>query len=85
MNTQESNSEQGKEAKKVLEGFNQTVQKLTAIVKGPENLKLTGKVQAVKNSDGYYFLDAKSRELIEISGNIIITRLPKTSPTITIN
>jgi len=45
----------------------------------------TGKVQAEKNSDGYYFLDAKSRELIEISGNIIITRLPKTSPTITIN
>ena len=38
-------SEQGKEAKKVLANFEQTVKKLTAIVKGPENLKLSTKVK----------------------------------------
>ena len=45
MNTENQNQDQGKEAKKVLAGFEQTVKKLTAIVKGPENLKLTGKVK----------------------------------------
>lgn len=45
MNTQEQGSDQGKEAKKVLEGFNQTVKKLTAIVKGEDNLKPVKKVK----------------------------------------
>lgn len=44
----------------------------------------TGKVRSESNSDGYYFLDSKSGELLEVSGNVIITRLPKTSPTVTI-
>lgn len=43
----------------------------------------TGKVQSEANTDGYYFLDSKSKELIEISGNIIITRLPKTGLQVT--
>jgi hypothetical protein len=51
MNTQDQNAEQGKEAKKVLEGFNQTVKKLTAIVKGDENLKPVRKVK-LSNNDG---------------------------------
>lgn len=41
----QNNEEQGKEAKKVLANFEQTVKKLTAIVKGPENLKLPRKVK----------------------------------------
>ena len=35
----------------------------------------TGKVSNSQNSDGYYFNDAKSGTLIEVSGNVIITRL----------
>jgi hypothetical protein len=35
----------------------------------------TGKVSNSKNSDGYYFNDAKSGTLIEVSGNVIITKL----------
>jgi hypothetical protein len=35
----------------------------------------TGKVSNSENSDGYYFNDAKSGTLIEVSGNVIITRL----------
>jgi hypothetical protein len=31
-----------------------------------------GKVQSESSSDGYYFLDAKTGKLIEVSGNIII-------------
>ena len=36
--------EQGKEAAKVLVGFDNTVKKLTAIVNGPDNLKVVRKV-----------------------------------------
>ena len=35
----------------------------------------TGKVSNSANSDGYYFNDKKTGTLIEISGNVIITRL----------
>lgn len=45
----------------------------------------TGKISSEENSDGYYFLDAKTQELITISGNVIITRLPKTFPEVTIS
>jgi acetaldehyde dehydrogenase (acetylating) len=41
----QQNEEQGKEAKKVLANFEQTVNKLTAIVRGPENLKLPTRVK----------------------------------------
>lgn len=34
----------------------------------------TGKVSNSENSDGYYFNDEKTGTLIEISGNVIITR-----------
>lgn len=39
-----NNQEQGKEAAKVLAGFDNTVKKLTAIVNGPDNLKVVRKV-----------------------------------------
>lgn len=45
----------------------------------------TGKVHSEAESDGYYFLDLKTKELIEVSGNLIITRLSKTPPIVTIN
>jgi hypothetical protein len=45
----------------------------------------TGKVSSEENSDGYYFLDTKTGELIVVSGNVIITRLPKTAPIVKIN
>jgi hypothetical protein len=35
----------------------------------------TGKVLNSESSDGYYFNDAKTGTLIEVSGNIIITKL----------
>ena len=35
----------------------------------------TGKVSNSSNSDGYYFNDEKTGTLIEVSGNVIITRL----------
>ena len=35
----------------------------------------TGKVLNSENSDGYYFNDEKTGTLIEVSGNVIITRL----------
>ena len=35
----------------------------------------TGKVLSEENSDGYYFFDKESQKLIEVSGNVIITRL----------
>jgi len=35
----------------------------------------TGKVSNEENSDGYYFLDSKTGELIQVSGNIILTRI----------
>jgi hypothetical protein len=35
----------------------------------------TGKVSNSENSDGYYFNDLKSGTLIEVSGNLIITKL----------
>lgn len=37
----------------------------------------TGKVANSENSDGYYFNDAKTGTLIEVSGSVIITRLQK--------
>ena len=37
----------------------------------------TGKVKSEEGSDGYYFLDSKTGELIEVSGNLIITRISK--------
>jgi hypothetical protein len=36
----------------------------------------TGKVQSEAQSDGYYFMDAKTGSLIELSGDVIITTLP---------
>jgi len=45
MNTQENNSDQGKESKKVLANFEQTIKKLTAVVQGPENLKPVRKIK----------------------------------------
>lgn len=33
----------------------------------------TGKVMNSESSDGYYFLDAKTRVLTEVSGNCIVT------------
>lgn len=35
----------------------------------------SGKVQSEANSDGYYFMDKHTNKLIEVSGNIIITKL----------
>ena len=35
----------------------------------------SGKVSNSENSDGYFFNDIKSGTLIEVSGNIIITKL----------
>ena len=35
----------------------------------------TGKVESSKHSDGYYFTDAATGSLIEVSGNVIITRI----------
>lgn len=35
----------------------------------------TGKVSNSQNSDGYFFNDEKTGTLIEVSGNVIITRL----------
>jgi len=44
----------------------------------------TGKVLSEETSDGYYFFDANSKELIEVTGNLIITRLSSTPPKTTI-
>lgn len=41
----EVNEDQGKEAKKVLANFNETVKKITVLVKGEANLKLPSKVK----------------------------------------
>jgi hypothetical protein len=35
----------------------------------------SGKVQSESNSDGYYFNDKETGNLIEVTGNIIITQL----------
>ena len=35
----------------------------------------TGKVSSESNSDGYYFFDRKTGKLIEVSGDVVITRL----------
>lgn len=35
----------------------------------------TGKVSSSKNSNGYYFKDEKSGALIEVTGNLIISKL----------
>lgn len=35
----------------------------------------SGKVRSEANSDGYYFMDKNTNKLIEVSGNIIITKL----------
>lgn len=34
----------------------------------------SGKVQSEENSDGYFFMDANTGKLIEITGRIIITK-----------
>lgn len=34
----------------------------------------TGKVNSESGSDGYYFMDASSGKLIEVSGTLIITK-----------
>lgn len=44
----------------------------------------TGKVSTEGGSDGYYFMDRETKQLVRISGNIIITPLVD-SPTVTIN
>ena len=35
----------------------------------------SGKVLTEEKSDGYYFMDSKTGKLIEVSGNVIITKL----------
>ena len=35
----------------------------------------TGKVCSESSSDGYYFFDSKTGKLIEVSGDVVITRL----------
>lgn len=45
MAEEQNKTEQGKEAKKVLDNFEQVVKKLTSIVRGPENLKVPTKVK----------------------------------------
>lgn len=35
----------------------------------------TGKVLSETNSDGYYFTDKETGRLIEVSGDVVITRL----------
>ncbi len=37
----------------------------------------TGKVLSEEHSDGYYFTDAATGELVELSGQVIITQLRK--------
>lgn len=37
----------------------------------------TGKVQSTENSDGYYFRDEKCGCNVEVSGDIVITRMTK--------
>lgn len=37
--------------------------------------RATGKVLSEENSDGYYFKDAATGKLMEVSGNCLITRL----------
>lgn len=49
-NTENGQNGQGKDAKKVLASYEQIIKKATAIVKGPENLKLPKKV-ALKTTD----------------------------------
>lgn len=34
-----------------------------------------GKVESESNSDGYYFKDKESGKLIEVSGDVVITKL----------
>lgn len=36
----------------------------------------TGKVLSEQSSDGYYFTDARTGLLVEVSGNVIITEIP---------
>lgn len=45
----------------------------------------TGKVLNSSNSDGYHFKDEASKVNIEISGDVIITRLPDYTPSPKIN
>lgn len=37
----------------------------------------TGKVHSSSHSDGYYFKDAETGNLVEVSGNVIITIVSK--------
>ena len=37
----------------------------------------TGKVRSEQNSDGYYFMDKATGLLVEVTGSIIITQIPK--------
>lgn len=45
----------------------------------------TGKISSEENSDGYYFLDSKTGELIQVSGSIILTRITNGYPKVTID
>lgn len=45
----------------------------------------TGKVSNEESSDGYYFLDSKTGELIQVSGSIILTRISYKHPQVIIN
>lgn len=45
----------------------------------------TEKVSNEESSDGYYFLDSETKQLIQVSGSIILTRLENKPPVITIN
>ena len=37
----------------------------------------TGKVHSEENSDGYYFMDQNTNKVVEVTGNLVITRLNK--------
>ena len=39
----------------------------------------TGKVSTEHNSDGYYFMDETTGDLIEVSGTVVITKLKNES------
>ena len=35
----------------------------------------TGKVQSEGDSDGYFFMDSKTNKLVEVSGDVVVTRI----------
>lgn len=65
VNSQDQN-DQGKDAKKVLAGFQNNVAKLTAIVKGPQNLKLDRKVSKDRTEDLIAELFQEETEATEV-------------------